>query len=180
MIIFSNVNIFSSRFRHHTLTVVNKYCLSLFSKIQQVQLPTIEQIALNKIIDSWAYLHDNDQLVSEDFKNTFAYRGVYKSVKDFKNPIERRYLCESIRPLDSSHYIRQDSFKKDLCLEVKRLKADFVALTFLILEIVNKNVSINHNHTNKKQYIDEAKSARTGRFNTLPERSNVDKFKTRF
>ncbi|CAF4678171.1 unnamed protein product, partial [Rotaria sp. Silwood2] len=72
MVIFSNSNIFSTRFRHHTFIVVKECFLYLFSEKQRLQLPTFEQIAQNKTIDSWIYLHDDEQPVPENLKNVFT------------------------------------------------------------------------------------------------------------
>jgi hypothetical protein len=80
MVIFSNANVFSSRFRHHTLTVAKTYYISLLSHTQQCQMPTIQQIAQNSTTDSSMYLYNDNQHLPENFRNAFAWKGVYKSV----------------------------------------------------------------------------------------------------
>ncbi|CAF4724267.1 unnamed protein product, partial [Rotaria sp. Silwood2] len=62
---------------------MNEFCLSSFSKSQLLEWPTIQQIAQNKTIDSWVYLHDNNQPVPENVKNTFPWRGVYRPIQEF-------------------------------------------------------------------------------------------------
>ncbi|CAF3397131.1 unnamed protein product, partial [Rotaria sp. Silwood2] len=68
------------------LRIVNESCLSLFSEEQQLQLPTVQQIAQRKTVDSWVYLFDDNQLLPENFKNDFAWRCVYNSMH--KNDID--------------------------------------------------------------------------------------------
>ncbi|CAF3071898.1 unnamed protein product [Rotaria sp. Silwood2] len=83
MIVFSNADVFSSRFRYHTLAVVKESCLPFFSEKQQLQLPTIQQIVQNRTTDSWMYLYDNDEPVPKIFENAFAWKGVYMSIIEY-------------------------------------------------------------------------------------------------
>ncbi|CAF3319114.1 unnamed protein product [Rotaria sp. Silwood2] len=190
MIIFSNANIFSSRFRHHTLTVVNECCLSSFSEKQQLQLPTLEQIAQNKAIDSWVYLHNNDQPVPENFENTFAWRGSYQSIKenDTKDLSSLNILIIG-RKRTGKYSIIQ------LLKQPMEYKETYTSMDHYLYSVISPTLERDHQHyylsthlhgglslisDDKSRYMNEAKSARSGLFNTLPKRPKVDKFKNRF
>ncbi|CAF3719792.1 unnamed protein product [Rotaria socialis] len=168
MIIFSNANVFSSRFRHHTLTVVKECCSSLYVQNQRV-LPTIQNIAQNSKIDSFMYLYDDDQPLPENFENTFAWRGVNVSIeKDRISHFAEHPIYISI--------IGPCSTGKSTMLGYllgRRGKE--------LLNIVKTQESLMvGSRKDEKLYINEAQSARSGRFNTSPKRPKVDKFKHRF
>ncbi|CAF2751745.1 unnamed protein product [Rotaria sp. Silwood2] len=190
MIIFSNATIYSSRFRHHTLTVVNECCLSSFSEKQQLQLPTLEQIAQNKAIDSWVYLHNNDQPVPENFENTFAWRGSYQSIKenDTKDLSSLNILIIG-RKRTGKYSIIQ------LLKQPMEYKETYTSMDHYLYSVISPTLERDHQHyylsthlhgglslisDDKSRYMNEAKSARSGLFNTLPKRPKVDKFKNRF
>ncbi|CAF3690809.1 unnamed protein product [Rotaria sordida] len=100
MFILSTPKGFSSRFRHHTLTVVNKCCFSLFSTEQQCQLPTTQEVAEKKKFDSLMYLCDDDLCLPEFISNAFAWKTVYISTEEnvlhSKNSIEQSLLPDVI------------------------------------------------------------------------------------
>ncbi|CAF1440735.1 unnamed protein product [Rotaria magnacalcarata] len=192
IIIFSHTDFFSSRFRHHALIIVNEYCLSLFSTKQQVQLPTIQQIAKNKIVDSWVYLFNNEQLLPENFKNDFPWKGVYKSIQKNKtNDILAWDLPEIDLPnfeFDSLESWNEPFQIEDIdifrCIHVHSslyFKLDSIEQSLnMFLESDVEWPLINKNRNYKHIYMSEAESARSGRFNSLPKRPKVDKFKNRF
>jgi hypothetical protein len=76
-VILYNPSVFSSRFRHHTLTVAKECCYYFFSKKQQRLLPTTHQIAQQSKNDSFIYLYDDGKSVPVNFNNTFGWKGVY-------------------------------------------------------------------------------------------------------
>ena len=59
-------------FVNHTLTIVKEYCLSLFTEKQWCNFLTIQEIAKITLLDSWKYLHDNNQSLPANFENAFA------------------------------------------------------------------------------------------------------------
>ncbi|CAF3555590.1 unnamed protein product [Rotaria socialis] len=153
-IILSNAAVFNSRFRHHTLIVVKECCYSFFSKKQQHLLPNAQQIANHSKIDTLMYLYDDDKPVPDDFSNTFAWRGAY-ALKDHPIP-------DKANPRKSFMW----PFENFLILEMYH-----IITTREELAIYQHEQYLKHN---------EAQAARSGRFNTLPKRPKIDKFKHRF
>ena len=182
-IIFSNDSVFSSRFRYHTLTTVKEYCLPLFSNEQRCQLPTARDIARSRAWDSWMYLYDDDQTLPEGFNNAFAWKGVWTLRKMYD--AERKLTCNIIfigrtgvgkssliRLLCDPYYTaRPPSPPSSYYIHVNTIGLDMRC---------TEESFISENRPVNEQHISEAKSARSGRFNTLPKRPNVDKFKHRF
>ncbi len=70
-VILFNAEIFSFRFRHHTLTIAKKRCYSFFSENQRRQLESSYRLPQYKKINS------------DKFRNTFSWRGVYVSISDY-------------------------------------------------------------------------------------------------
>jgi len=179
MIIFSNNNVFSSRFRYHTLTIITKYCRSLFSKRQRRQLPTFQQIVEDSSMDVWFYLYDEYQPLPKNFDNVFTWKGDYNwteniysnfswwVTKSISRRIHANLKQNSIRcPFISTLWL--NLLKNGFNSHDMKYKATIRALP--TIEICN----------DKNFYMKESQSARSGRFNTLPKRPNVDKFKHRF
>ena len=81
-VILYNSNVFSSRFRHHTLTIVKEYCYSLFSKKRKNQLHTIKQIVQRRENHFSHYLYNDNQSLPNNIKNAFAWRGVHLSTQE--------------------------------------------------------------------------------------------------
>ena len=181
-IILSNNIAFSSRFRYHTLTIVKEYCLPLFSNEQRRQLLTARDIARNRALDAWMYLYNDDQTLPEDFSNAFTWK-VWKlrEMIDAKRIMTRNILLIGRSCIGKSHIIKM------LCdpyytppppppPSLHWVVWDTPGLDMMCAEesLISENRSV------KEQNISEAKSARSGRFNTLPKRPNIDKFKHRF
>jgi hypothetical protein len=80
--ILSEIAIFSSRFRYHTLVVTKECCYSFFSKKQRNLLPTTQQIAQHSKNESFMYLYDDNNPLSDEFNNAFSWRGVYMTRQD--------------------------------------------------------------------------------------------------
>lgn len=77
LVIFSNNTVFSSRFRHHTLTIVKEYYQSTFSKSQWKQFPTRQVLVRSHATDSCMYLYNDEQSLPKSFKNVFTWKGTY-------------------------------------------------------------------------------------------------------
>jgi hypothetical protein len=86
MIILSNLNIFGLRLCHHTLTVVKKYCFSLFSYKGQRQLNNVQEYIQNIKAKSFKYLCNDDQELPENFQNAFAWKHFFVAIEENDNP----------------------------------------------------------------------------------------------
>ncbi|CAF3529128.1 unnamed protein product [Rotaria sp. Silwood1] len=188
IIILSTATIFHSRFRHHTLIVAKECCYSLFSKKQRCLLPTPQQIAQHRKIDSLMYLYNDDKPVPDDFYNTFAWRGAFELKEDDRTDslstnstnISLSNSSERTSPINDmlyeSPYI--DSWAwyiQELLSLLSRLECN---IDYDCNIVFPEKLPIYQNKQNLKN--DEAQSARSGRFNTLPKRLKVDKCKHRF
>ncbi|CAF1439750.1 unnamed protein product [Adineta steineri] len=188
MDVFSHPNIFHSRFRYHTLRVVEKYCFSLFSDNQQRQLPTTQQITRNIKIDSVRYLDNENQSLPPNFNNTLAWKGIYvskdKVYTDFQS-IPDMYLfgCD----IDSVYSTEIDFHLEDIELDWEpRLYSDYYVSDRIrpvshphlrdFIDLIRTLLNTSPSQERKKN---EVQSARSGRFNTLPKRPKVDRFKHR-
>ncbi|CAF0761309.1 unnamed protein product [Adineta steineri] len=168
MDIFSHPNIFHSRFRYHTLKIIKKECFSLFSHSQQRQLPTNEQIIQNIKIHFVRYLNNENQYLTPNFYNAFAWKDIYVSSAKFN--------CY----LDFSPFKTLD--RSDFVLKLRCLSDDLeprcndTSFDDFVMSLYNLQKEQEQEQERKKK---EAQSARSGRFNTLPKRPKVDKFKHR-
>ncbi|CAF3353999.1 unnamed protein product [Rotaria socialis] len=172
MAIFSNLEVFSSRFRYHTLIVVKECCLRLFSEKQQLKFPNLEQIAGNKAIDSWIYLHDDEQPVPKNLENLFTSRQCARSVHEKDTD---RFKLSTSSTIDIRHPRKSNGTWDHSPFR------NFVSLHFIIkCHYILRLSKINYNHDNDTTYLNEAQSARSGWFNTWPKRPTTDKFKNRF
>ncbi|CAF4065985.1 unnamed protein product [Rotaria sp. Silwood1] len=191
MIIFSNSNVFHSRFHHHTLTIVKKYCFSLFSDAQQHQLLAIQQITQNDSLYSLTYLNDDDQPLPESFKNAFAWKGTYVSKEE-----DETVLLPNYRSIILIGRTRTGKSSLINCLRgwieqpLSVSNNDNIWSPVSLSSInVRHPIHINLSHEKQAVYMnefkqnqrknEEAQSARAGRFNTLPKRPAIDKFKHR-
>ncbi|CAF2115391.1 unnamed protein product [Rotaria magnacalcarata] len=167
-LILYNRNVFSSRFRHHALTVVKECCSSLYVQNQRL-LPTIQNIAQNSKVGAFMYLYDDDQPLPEDFENTFAWRGVNASIENDRTSHLAEYHKITLS-IGSCHMGKSSLIN---FLYGIRDKASLnIVKTQELLMLDNRN--------DEKLCINEVQSARSGHFNTLPKRPKVDKFKHRF
>ncbi|CAF4219748.1 unnamed protein product, partial [Adineta steineri] len=81
-IILTNPTVYSSRFRHHVLTVAKECCWMYFSKVQQLQLYTTHQnIQKQRKLNSLMYLYDDNNPLPDDFSNVFVWKGTYIALK---------------------------------------------------------------------------------------------------
>jgi hypothetical protein len=175
-VILSNAAVFSSRFRHHTLTVVKEYCYSFFSKKQQRILPTTQQIALHSKDESFMYLYDDNKLVPNNFYNTFARKGVYVLVEEnhtdsLSADVKNTFYFD----LSEAFYTIDDTMSdRSLYLSFEYHLINFRSV-FSLYE--DEKLPIYQNKQHQKNT--EVQSARLGHFNTLPKWAKVDKFKHR-
>ncbi|CAF3910363.1 unnamed protein product [Rotaria sp. Silwood1] len=188
IIILSNASMFSSRFRHHTLIVAEECCYSFFSKKQQRLLPNVGQITQHRKIDRLMYLYDDSKPVPDDFHNTFAWRGDYESKEDYQtdclstksnditlsSPSERISFADNLVCAVSYMWL-QHFYHILLHYSLSRLEYE----TNNSCDIISsENLPIYQHKRNLKN--EEAQLARSGHFNTLPNRPKVDKHKHRF
>ncbi|CAF0727559.1 unnamed protein product [Adineta steineri] len=204
MAIFSNPNIFHSRFRYHTLKIIKKYCFSLFSDNQQKQLPTTQQIIQNINIDFIKYLDNKDQSLPPNFNNTFAWKGIYvskdkvdtdlqsiggiyrfKRYFDLEDSVENNFYLDRelsyVRTsLDRSAYFMDLQAITD-CISALYNAEPFVDIESLQYDLqqAQEQVQAQEQAQAQERKKNEAQSARSRRFNTLPKWPKFDKFKHR-
>ncbi|CAF1382774.1 unnamed protein product [Adineta steineri] len=190
MNIFTHPNIFHSRFRYHTLKVVNTYCFSLFSDNQQRQLPTTQQIIQNMKIDFVRYLDNENQSLPPNFNSTFAWKGIYSSKDEADadlQPVSVIYRSENDIHSDFSRWINfywgenepnweRPSYSN---LITRHISLDIEPISEINLGTLFDNIRRLQHDIEHQPMESEAQSARLGHFNTLPQRPKVDKFKHR-
>ncbi|CAF0779911.1 unnamed protein product [Adineta steineri] len=183
MAIFSNPNIFHSRFRYHTLKIIKKYCFSLFSDNQQKQLPTTQQIIQNINIDFIKYLDNKDQSLPPNFNNTFGWKGIYVSKDNVDTNAQHTHdMRRMVRDIQSEYsaiinyqleqYRQLLSYLDSIHRSTLQEGEDYSKTLYNTILL----------HTQKQEQErkkNEAQSARLRRSNTLPKRPKVDKFKHR-
>ncbi|CAF3319103.1 unnamed protein product [Rotaria sp. Silwood2] len=153
LLILSTPTAFSSRFCHHTLKVVSKCCFSLFLKEQQLQLPTIQQVAENKKINSSIYISDGDLCPPEFVSNAFAWKAVYIST-------EENTLHSEVCTIQSDD---------------KLLLSNVIHLNYF-LQILSMSILKNDDNKQKQQ----RKYVQPRYLHFIPKKTNVDKSKNRF
>jgi hypothetical protein len=182
--ILSNATVFSSRFRHHTLTVIRECCYPFFSNNRQNLLNNALQSTQYYNIDTFVYLYDDYEPCPNDFKNTFAWRGFMAIEVKQTNPssidIEERrslnLLGESNGILLDPHPSWFENFTASYSVFFERwfgLRDD----SHITLDRGYRIFPAQRNQQNRKKK--EAQSTPPERFNTLPKRPKVDKFKHR-
>jgi hypothetical protein len=81
--ILSSAEIYSSRFRHHTLAIVKQCCFTFFTKNRQSQLINTHQTTQkNKNFNSFMYIFDDNSSVPNNYYGTFSWKGVYKTTEE--------------------------------------------------------------------------------------------------
>ena len=153
LIIFSTPKVFSSQFRHQTLIVVRKCCFSLFSKKQQRELPTIQQIAE---IDSSMYLYDKDFSLSEFKLGAFVWTAVHLSTDDNEN-------------------VHKDLFHSKASTMSQWLLPNVVYLNYFLQVLLMSSIKNSASKQKEHKYYVESRH-----FAILPTKFTVDKFKNRF
>ncbi|CAF1565093.1 unnamed protein product [Didymodactylos carnosus] len=201
-IILSNATVFNSRFRYHTLIVAKEFCYTFFSNKQQRLLPTTQQIVQHRKIDSFIYLYDDDKQLPDNFCNTFAWRGTYVPKEDYyrtdclSSSSNIAYFSSLAGRTVTSHYTiiicaPRKAGKSTILNELLGLSPlhkydednDYFHHIYVVDDSLSptsysEDLSIHQNEQNQKNT--EVRSARSRRFNTLPKRSKVDRFKHRF
>jgi hypothetical protein len=164
MVILSKPDVFSSRFRHHTLTIVKEYCFQFFPTKKKYELNiTHHRTQKQRKLNSLMYLYDENNSLPDNFGSAFAWKGVYMLPKE-----------------DDIHLLPEISYKVPrgwLRFWSSDLDSWFSPLYGLSESVrifeTSKDVEVQR----KKK---KAQSAQSKRFNTLPKRPNVDKFKHRY
>jgi hypothetical protein len=166
MVILSNPTVYSSRFRHHTLTIAKECCWMVFSKNQQLRLHSIHQkMQKHRKLNSFMYLYDDNNSLPDHFVNAFSWRGVYK-------PLEENNINKSTERMSPNElasliwHIRKMVELYESCLKELLRRSDLSFYSFKPSEKIELQ--------RKKE---EAHSARSGCFNKFPKRPNIDKFK---
>ena len=163
MDILSNPSVFGTRICHHTFTVTENCCYSLFNKHEQHQLDKAQRSAQR---------YRTVQNLPNRFYNAFTWKGVLTP----ENKLQEKSLLFEI---DSAHdYYRSYSalFLNLASLVQSRPMYDHIT----VIELVETRqhdrplLSIEINTTS------QAKLARSGHFNTLPKRPKIDKFKYQY
>ncbi|CAF3952351.1 unnamed protein product [Rotaria sp. Silwood1] len=149
MVIFHTSKVYSAKFRHHTLTIVNKCCFSLFSNEQQSQLPTIQQITENKNIDSLLYLSDDNLCLSEFDSNAFAWKTIQISTEE-----------------NNLHSINSTVQNVNQLLLPSVIHLNYLLQLFNISTLEKDDNKQKH----QKKYVQEKY------YHIVPKNSNIDKF----
>ncbi|CAF0868695.1 unnamed protein product [Adineta ricciae] len=185
MDILSNPTIFNIQFRYHTLVIVKVYCYSSFTKKQKEEMPTAKEISEIKRSDYFVGVNDDDQSLPGSFRSEFAWRVVHISKDEYDaihSPPDRLGCRINTYPLNWRGW-RLDTDNEwfpDAITEWIGLSHHW-AIRFHDLNglfVIENETPLNRSHR-KQNREEEAQSARSGRFNTLPKRPKVDKFKHR-
>jgi hypothetical protein len=199
MVIFSNPNIFGSQLCHHTWIVVKKCGFSLFSVGEQCNLDNAQQTIYSNKADSSTCLSNNDEPLPNSFENAFAWKGYYAPIEENNTDLLSKYPMSMVfgnAGAGKSSFIRHllDDYieQKNLLMyryenieSMYRSSMDAFRERHSIVLIDTPGLEINHDKEfhmcefKQEQWKNEAKSARSGRFNTLPKRPKIDKFKHR-
>ena len=193
-VILYNSNVFSSRFRHHTLTIVKEYCYSLFSKKRKVQLRAIKQIVRRGENNFFHYLYNDNPSLPNNIINAFAWRGVHLSTQEDHTTELPTNSEITILPCRFD-FLRRFPWK-ELAGMFERINQCYSEnLKMLFIDILKRfpdaftslqnspeseiELLLLSEDRARQRRLEEPKSARTGRFNTLPKRPKIDKFKHR-
>jgi hypothetical protein len=165
MEILSKPDVFSSRFRHHTLTIVKEYCFQFIPTKQNYELNiTHRRIQKQRKINSLMYLYDDNNSLPDNIYSTFAWKGVYILPKE-----DHINLSSSFSYIRSSRWLPYQFYDLN---SLFRKKIFYFPLTVHLRKPL-ENVEVQR----KKK---KAQSAQSKCFNTLPKQANVDKFKHRY
>jgi hypothetical protein len=203
IVILSNRDVFTERLCHHALTVVKERCFPLFWDGQRCYLDNAHQTAQKQTNDSATFLCNNDQFLPENFDNVFAWKGVYKprDVSVTNDLVHSRIVLLGGMGLGNSSFINMllgrwltnddnpCNFHSSRVTNLRSQLSLFILDDSITIEVdtpgllgytVNGRVLFSvENRSNEELYIGEAKSARSERFNTLPKRPKIDKYKHR-
>jgi hypothetical protein len=166
VVILSKPDVFSSRFRHHTFTIVKEYCFQFFPTKKKYELNiTHHRTQKQRKLNSFMYLYNENNSLPDNFDSAFAWKGVYMLPKE--DHIQHEISYTLLHSWVHFFYIYARS-------PFRTYRYDF-SETLRILETY-KNVKVQR--TRKK--AQPAQSAQSKSFNTLPKRPNVDKFKHQY
>lgn len=190
----SKAALFSSRFRHHTLTILEECCYSFFSKNRQNLLTTALQNTQCSKFDLLLYLDDDDQSYQDDesylddFEMAFIWRGSYVSKKKRRTnylAIDRKKtsppnLFDKYHPFSTTPYrihLKVVSADPYMASFQKLIHFYVIPLLLPLIKQICMDFLLHGNQQIQKK--NEAHSAQSGHFNTLPKRPKFDKFKHR-
>ncbi|CAF0987268.1 unnamed protein product [Adineta steineri] len=165
-IILTNPTVYSSRFRHHTLTVAKECCWMYFSKVQQLQLYTTHQnIQKQRKLNSLMYLYDDNNPLSDDFSNVFVWKGTSIALKvNNIHPVNDVWIMRS-----TENYTAKQCILRGL---LRELSSDRFTTSYRTNDTPTE---IKLEKTEKEGFL-----ARSRRFNVIPQRPTYDKFNHRF
>ena len=162
MDILSNPNVFGIRICHHTFTVTENCCYSLFDMHKRHQL--------DKALRS-AQRYRTVENLPKHFDNAFTWKGVLT----FEDEQQEKFLFETDSWLD--YHMNHTVLLIGLTgIGRSRPMYDHFSLMQLVEHL-------EHDRTLLPIEIDttsQAKLARSGHFNTLPKRPKIDKFKYQY
>ena len=162
MDILSNPSVFGTRICHHTFTVTENCCYSLFNKHEQHQLDKAQRSAQR---------YRTVENLPDQFHNAFTW----KRVLTLEDKQQEKSLFETDSWLDYAlnYPIEWPNFTFRSPLR-PYLTSWIQAFDLLDPEDDRTLLSIEINTTS------QAKLARSGHFNTLPKRPKIDKFKYQY
>ena len=180
-IIFSNRDVFSSRFRHHTYTIAKEYVFPLFLRKHPIHMfPTIKQ---SDSMDSGIYLMNDTQPLPKHFKNAFAWKGKYTLVINIlifgPKCVGKSAILNCLLGRMENN-VSATSFALPVIEPNPEILFTLVDTPGVFENTVQaRTISLLADPVVTVQYMNEAESARSGRFNTLLKRPKVDRFKHR-
>jgi hypothetical protein len=184
MVIITKSDVFSSRFRHHTVTIVKEHCFQFFDTKQKREIIfTHNKIQKQRKLNSLKYFYDENGSLPEDFNSSFAWKGDHK-LKD--THYTSWGLTSSVFGCRSrgKSYLLQRLFDIDMGREDPSTNVDeirWITNSFIGNHLMDYAIKEVYTHQDIHKYKNnQAKSARAGYFNTLPKRTKVDKFKPRY
>ena len=178
-IILSHATVFSSSFRCHTLTITRKCCYSFFSKDEKRQLRVTHRITQNRKSNLSTYLSDDNQSLPEYFENSFTWKQVPLPIEEDSTDRVRS------NSTDMFYVDFPDSFSpfnNNISLYAYTLPIlcwRYWPLNPIIQIRSDADTQVSSEQVKQVRKEEEAQSARSGYFNTMPKRPKVDKFKHR-
>lgn len=186
MTILINPEIFSLRFRYHTLRIVEHCCYSFLSKSQQRQLPTTENIIQQRKRDSFIYLYNDNHRLPYYFFGTFTWRGVCRVhgevsdnclVANSNRNVDYKMIRQTISTLMAQKHLFCAMRAEWLCALTNMKKAIDERETPPLIPRPNLQPFYQNNYDKKKN---EIYSNRSRQYSTLPKPPKLDHFNHQF
>ena len=188
-IIFSHSDVFCSTFRCHTFNIARKCCYPFFSKDQRRWLQNTRRNTQHRRRTSSKYLSNSNKPLPAHFENAFTWKSVPAPIEDDQTDwfsasfIERSYFPISytsslLYPRIWLYRIRQ---------RIKLVPSGWYRFLYpnSLFSLIPGRTQIDADITRlieeqkRDRRKEQAQSARSGRFNTIPKRPKIDKFQHR-